>query len=1281
MLKGIRIRQTIVTLLAALFGVSAQAGQATFDFNADPTASLEIGGNNPAPWVESGGNPGGFLAITYPTGGQYTGFVFPDIDNGGIITSFKFEADLRVGNSTGDRAADGFSISIARASDPLLQDIGSTANFAGTIPEGGSKTGIAISFDTWAGNTYSDGGDIEGILVRVDDKTVLRHSVPTRHGACADATSLQTGPRDADYWANGGDPVDPASWAGLCWQPLVVNLDDAAKLTVIWKGVTILDAFQTDFFPSAGRLVLAGRTGGANEHTHIDNIKLTTVAATVDTQAPTAPGNIQAGTLGARRVNFTWGAATDNSGRVGYEVDFDGVIQLVPGTSFSATGLLPNSQHTIKVRAVDVSANASAWKELSVTTVAEVDGVGFLLGEIYDNIPGTDVFSLTASEAFFEKKPSRGVYVNGLNFDGYGDNYGIVIKGVLTAPKTGRFDFFVRSDDASQFFLNGSGAGIPDIVTEIPLAEETGCCNAFQEPGAMQTSFEPVSLQAGKQYGFAFVVKEGGGGDWGQVAMREVGDPTPAGQLSPIQGAILTGKGDPVGAELTITQGPKDTTAIVGRSATFTVNATHTSPYGVGRFYQWYRNGALIVGATKSSYRLNNLTAADSGAKFNVLVGTLGKSATSAEATLSVVPDTFPPVPSAGALAKGGKQEVGVGFDEDIKIATANVMANYSLSGGTIESLRVVNRPATGFAAGLGVTEYNGIVLTVSGLTPGQSYDLTVRNVEDLKGNKIPAAGTTVSFKAEKDLTWNVIGAKEAGFANADDVVRLGEGEFDVVSSGVAFWADYDEGTFVNQKVEGDFDAKVQLIEQDPSSQWARTGLMAREALDEGKGRPDRQDTTAALVNGEYTIPKENLFSRLQDVHANPSINWDESGSNNGFENHYRDETTYANGWGDQLQSAGFAVVPAYPNVWMRLKREGENLITYRSEDGETWTEMVNRNFPKLASSLYVGISYMPELGNNGARDGLGHGVLAKFRNYSITLGSGGGDGGGGGGGMFHMGLNFGADEPAGAGTFALAASDMAGAPGYIQSNWNNLTTLTGSAAGMIDGGGNATAVTVDWSSNNTWASTGRGETNGDGFKPGTADAKLMGGYLDTGAPTTTTVTISNIPVTGTYDVVVYANGGVAAGRSGAYRIVDAVTGAPLSDYVRSTSATSPTDYMQVPMNLPEGEYGAGTHIVFSGIKGANIKVEATTIAGLGAGNPARAPINALQIVSPSMGGGGGGAGKIGVARGATGITVTFDGTLQSADSILGPFTDVPGATSPATIPFSGSGKFYRFRK
>jgi hypothetical protein len=104
-----------------------------------------------------------------------------------------------------------------------------------------------------------------------------------------------------------------------------------------------------------------------------------------------------------------------------------------------------------------------------------------------------------------------------------------------------------------------------------------------------------------------------------------------------------------------------------------------------------------------------------------------------------------------------------------------------------------------------------------------------------------------------------------------------------------------------------------------------------------------------------------------------------------GFENHYRDETTYARDWGNQLQSDGFAVVPAYPDVWMRLTRVGNIMTTYRGTDGANWTQMANREFPNLAADLYVGMGYSPELVNNGAQAGLGHGVLARYRNYSIT--------------------------------------------------------------------------------------------------------------------------------------------------------------------------------------------------------------------------------------------------------------------------------------------------------
>lgn len=48
---------------------------------------------------------------------------------------------------------------------------------------------------------------------------------------------------------------------------------------------------------------------------------------------------------------------------------------------------------------------------------------------------------------------------------------------------------------------------------------------------------------------------------------------------------------------------------------------------------------------------------------------------------------------------------------------------------------------------------------------------------------------------------------------------------------------------------------------------------------------------------------------------------------------------------------------------------------------------------------------------------------------------------------------------------------------------------------------------------------------------------------------------------------------------------------------------------------------------------------------------------------------------------GSGNLVLEFIGTLQSADSINGPFTDVAGATSPRTVVTDGTGKFYRARR
>lgn len=257
---------------------AANAGSATFDFEEDPRDIFEdvTSTQEDFLWSNDGdfpgtGNPGEYLSITEAVGSQSTVAIFPDIDNGQLVKAFNLKMDIRTGNGTTERAADGFSVSYARAGDPVFDGSFSLPGPA----ENGTATGIVVSFDTWAGNTLTDGSaDVEGIIVVVDGVAVNKTPLPTRHGECDDITSLQTGPLGSD---DGDFPLgDPGT---LCWAPFEVNLTEDGSLTVTYKNNVILDGFQSNFFPSPGQLVIAGRTGGANEILHVDNIELNTTLA------------------------------------------------------------------------------------------------------------------------------------------------------------------------------------------------------------------------------------------------------------------------------------------------------------------------------------------------------------------------------------------------------------------------------------------------------------------------------------------------------------------------------------------------------------------------------------------------------------------------------------------------------------------------------------------------------------------------------------------------------------------------------------------------------------------------------------------------------------------------------------------------------------------------------------------------------------------------------------------------------------------------------------------
>jgi hypothetical protein len=57
----------------------------------------------------------------------------------------------------------------------------------------------------------------------------------------------------------------------------------------------------------------------------------------------------------------------------------------------------------------------------------------------------------------------------------------------------------------------------------------------------------------------------------------------------------------------------------------------------------------------------------------------------------------------------------------------------------------------------------------------------------------------------------------------------------------------------------------------------------------------------------------------------------------------------------------------------------------------------------------------------------------------------------------------------------------------------------------------------------------------------------------------------------------------------------------------------------------------------------------------------------------------GGGGGDISIARNTDGsLSITFQGRLQAADAVTGPYTDVPNATSPFSTQATGTARFFR---
>ncbi|HEY1016906.1 MAG TPA: fibronectin type III domain-containing protein, partial [Herpetosiphonaceae bacterium] len=98
-----------------------------------------------------------------------------------------------------------------------------------------------------------------------------------------------------------------------------------------------------------------------------------TTAASPDTQAPTAPGNLRSAGATVSTISLAWNASTDNVGVIGYRV-YSGTQQLaaIPGTAYTVSGLAPATRYDFSVRAFDQAGNLSPASAISADTAPDL---------------------------------------------------------------------------------------------------------------------------------------------------------------------------------------------------------------------------------------------------------------------------------------------------------------------------------------------------------------------------------------------------------------------------------------------------------------------------------------------------------------------------------------------------------------------------------------------------------------------------------------------------------------------------------------------------------------------------------------------------------------------------------------------------------------------------------------------------------------------------------------------------------------------------------------------
>lgn len=497
-------------------------GRICYDFNDGQVPPGTLASGTTPPYV----GPELALHLTDPVNSQANFWTIP-LDSPRTFTGFRAQWKTLLGpaDNFGNRA-DGFSFNVG-------QNIGTAFT-----PEEGAPTGLAVCVDT-----YNNGGSEVGLEIRWNG---VRQAFMAIHGGA------RHGPEELmkQQWVDSYVDVTPSGFVTFRYDTYQIT----AQLPN-YSGIVV------------NQYVFAARTGGANENCWIDDLCINdfTIGPISDvTVSPTSVTVVE-----GRLVTFSASA----SGSPPYTYQWERNDGLgwteIPGAInpiYSFVASLADNGASYRVRVAN-GFSSGVSDAATVTVVPLQYGMGAVLFEVYNTGLGdcgagySEVDKLT-NHPSFPNNPVERYYLSRFDTraaypDDSHEGYGGRLSGLFYPPQTGDWVFYLRSDDASQLYLNTNG---PDPAGKVLIAQETGCCHAFADVHS-----EPIHLEAGQAYYIEALYKEGCGGDYCQVAALPAGEPPPIDPTTQsIPGAWLAAAIDPnANASVAITQDPTNACAIL----------------------------------------------------------------------------------------------------------------------------------------------------------------------------------------------------------------------------------------------------------------------------------------------------------------------------------------------------------------------------------------------------------------------------------------------------------------------------------------------------------------------------------------------------------------------------------------------------------------------------------------------------------------------------------------------------------------------------------------------